>query len=608
MYLEQIKSPKDIKKLNISELNCLCDEIRKKLIQTVSKNGGHLASNLGVVELTVAMHYVFDCPNDSFLFDVGHQCYTHKLLTKRQDRFDTIRKEGGLSGFMNPSESEYDAFISGHSSNSFSAACGIAKANTMLKNDNYVVDVIGDGAMTGGMFFEAFNNAGNSNDKLIVIINDNEMSISKNVGSLHQYLNNIRSSTDYIKSKNIVKHKLNKIPVIGKSAEQLISKSKNLLKRVVYYGDMFESMGYVSFGPIDGHDLEHLIDTLNAAKEYNRPVIIHTCTVKGKGYDFAEEHPNDYHGVGSFDVSKGYVANYDGFSNEFGKKLVMLAQKDKKICAITAAMAEGTGLVEFREKFKNRFFDVGIAEQHAVTFACGLASKGYKPVFAVYSSFLQRSYDQLIHDAAITDYNITFAIDRAGIVGADGVTHQGIFDVAYLNTIPNICVYSPAYYDEFGIMLEKSISYNGVSAVRYPRGKEQYRPEWYEYHGEDYFIKNNNSDSIAITFGIEFSVVSKALEDKCVNICKVNKIKPIPAKLISDLMGFKNIVIFEEGIKNGGFAELLISQLVENGYSGKISVNAIEDFVPHMSYESALAKYNLDKTSVLNRFNGEYNE
>lgn len=606
MYLEHIKSPKDIKKLNISELKCLCEEIRKKLIETISKNGGHLASNLGAVELTVAMHYVFDCPNDSFLFDVGHQCYTHKLLTDRQINFDTIRKENGLSGFMSPAESKYDSFISGHSSNSVSAACGIAKANSMLKNGNYVVNVIGDGAMTGGMFFEAFNNGGNSNDKLIIIINDNEMSISKNVGSLHQYLNNIRSSYDYIRSKNIVKYRLNKIPLLGKPAEKIISKSKNLVKRFVYSNDIFESMGYISLGPIDGHDIEHVIDTLKAAKQYNRPVVIHTCTIKGKGYAFAEQQPNNYHGVGSFDVLKGYVADNNGFSNEFGKKLVELAESDKKICAITAAMAEGTGLVEFRNKFNKRFFDVGIAEQHAVTFGCGLASKGYKPVFAVYSSFLQRGYDQLVHDAAITNYNITFAIDRAGIVGADGVTHQGIFDVAYLNTIPNICVYSPSYYDEQGDMLSKSIQYNGVSAVRYPRGVENYKPDWYSYNGEDYYIKNNGSSAVAVTFGIEFSVVCSALKDKKVDICKVNKIKPIPEKLISDLMKYDRISIFEEGIKNGGFAEVLLRQLIEKGYNKKITVNAIEEFVPHMSYECALKRYHLDEQSVLEKFNGEF--
>ena len=606
MYLEHIKSPKDIKKLNISELKCLCEEIRKKLIETISKNGGHLASNLGAVELTVAMHYVFDCPNDSFLFDVGHQCYTHKLLTDRQINFDTIRKENGLSGFMSPAESKYDSFISGHSSNSVSAACGIAKANSMLKNGNYVVNVIGDGAMTGGMFFEAFNNGGNSNDKLIIIINDNEMSISKNVGSLHQYLNNIRSSSDYIRSKNIVKYRLNKIPLLGKPAEKIISKSKNLVKRFVYSNDIFESMGYISLGPIDGHDIEHVIDTLKAAKQYNRPVVIHTCTIKGKGYAFAEQQPNNYHGVGSFDVLKGYVADNNGFSNEFGKKLVELAESDKKICAITAAMAEGTGLVEFRNKFNKRFFDVGIAEQHAVTFGCGLASKGYKPVFAVYSSFLQRGYDQLVHDAAITNYNITFAIDRAGIVGADGVTHQGIFDVAYLNTIPNICVYSPSYYDEQGDMLSMSIQYNGVSAVRYPRGVENYKPDWYSYNGEDYYIKNNGSSAVAVTFGIEFSVVCNALKDKKVDICKVNKIKPIPEKLISDLMKYDRISIFEEGIKNGGFAEVLLRQLIEKGYNKKITVNAIEEFVPHMSYECALKRYHLDEQSVLEKFNGEF--
>ena len=606
MYLEHIKSPKDIKKLNISELKCLCEEIRKKLIETISKNGGHLASNLGAVELTVAMHYVFDCPNDSFLFDVGHQCYTHKLLTDRQINFDTIRKENGLSGFMSPAESKYDSFISGHSSNSVSAACGIAKANSMLKNGNYVVNVIGDGAMTGGMFFEAFNNGGNSNDKLIIIINDNEMSISKNVGSLHQYLNNIRSSSDYIRSKNIVKYGLNKIPLLGKPAEKIISKSKNLVKRFVYSNDIFESMGYISLGPIDGHDIEHVIDTLKAAKQYNRPVVIHTCTIKGKGYAFAEQQPNNYHGVGSFDVLKGYVADNNGFSNEFGKKLVELAESDKKICAITAAMAEGTGLVEFRNKFNKRFFDVGIAEQHAVTFGCGLASKGYKPVFAVYSSFLQRGYDQLVHDAAITNYNITFAIDRAGIVGADGVTHQGIFDVAYLNTIPNICVYSPSYYDEQGDMLSMSIQYNGVSAVRYPRGVENYKPDWYSYNGEDYYIKNNGSSAVAVTFGIEFSVVCNALKDKKVDICKVNKIKPIPEKLISDLMKYDRISIFEEGIKNGGFAEVLLRQLIEKGYNKKITVNAIEEFVPHMSYECALKRYHLDEQSVLEKFNGEF--
>ncbi len=604
--LESIKSPKDLKQLNNEQLTALCAEIREKLITTVSANGGHLASNLGIVELTVAVHTVFDSPNDSILFDVGHQCYVHKLLTGRYDRFDTIRKEGGLSGFMSPSESEHDAFVSGHSSNSISAACGIAKANSLMGNGNYAVPIVGDGAITGGMTFEALNNSGRNKEKLIVILNDNKMSISKNVGSLARHLSAIRTGRRYIHAKENLRSLVQKIPLVGNKINRVLFRIKQLLKGALYNCNYFESLGYYYLGPIDGNNIGAVIRALRSAKDISRPVIVHAITIKGNGYTPAEKNPTSYHGVSHFDVDAGYSANSDCYSTVFGDALCELAAKDDKICAITAAMAEGTGLTAFRDKFKSRFFDVGIAEQHAVTYAAGLASKGYKPVFAVYSSFLQRGYDQLIHDIAICDYNVTFAVDRAGIVGADGVTHQGIFDVAFLNTIPNIRVYSPSNYFELKQSLAHAVNEHGACVVRYPRGCEGYMPEWQTEAIADYTLHiGDNNKSVAVTYGGLFSNVAAASDKSDFSVCKLNRIKPLPVGIIHQLLKFDNIVFFEEGVKSGGVAEIIGNELLEAGYKGSYTVRALDDFVPHCEVSSAYKRYGFDIDSILKIMNGD---
>ncbi|HNX64668.1 MAG TPA: 1-deoxy-D-xylulose-5-phosphate synthase, partial [Oscillospiraceae bacterium] len=426
-----MKLPSDLKKLNYRQCRLLCDEIREILIDTVTKTGGHLASNLGSVELTMAIHRVFDCPDDKIVWDVGHQAYTHKLLTGRFENFSSLRQEGGISGFPKPSESEYDAFISGHSSTSISAVCGIAKALRLQKKDNCAVAVIGDGAFTGGMAYEGLNNAGKSGDNIIIILNHNDMSISKNVGALAKYLTSIRSKPEYLNTKNIIERALNNTPLLGAPLKKIIKTSKSALKGVLYHSTMFEDFGFVYLGPVDGHNLEELEKTLTVAKNLKKPVFVHVNTVKGKGFSPAEKNPGAFHGLSKFELQTGNpeVISEDSFSAAFGKELSRLAYSDKRICAVTAAMKYGTGLQYFHNEHKSRFFDVGIAEQHAITFSAGLAKTGMLPVAAIYSSFLQRGYDQIIHDCSIDKTHIVIGIDRAGIVGEDGETHQGLFDV-----------------------------------------------------------------------------------------------------------------------------------------------------------------------------------
>lgn len=607
--LDCINSPWDVKKLFSDELPLLCKEIRREMIYTVSKNGGHLASNLGVVELTVALHRVFDSPEDAIIFDVGHQCYTHKLLTGRRSRFNTLRTENGISGFMRPSESEHDPFITGHSSNSISAAFGIARAKSLKSEPGRAVAVVGDGAMTGGMIFEALNNAGRCKDNMIVILNDNKMSISRNVGALAKHLATIRSQPTYFKFKRFVERNVVKLPVIGDKLNNSLVHSKNLVKNAIYHANMFEDMGFHYLGPVDGHDLELLSSVLKLAKQENRPVLVHVCTIKGKGYSHAEKNPGHFHGVPAFDVSTGhYKNNSANFSSEFGRILCNYAEKDSTICGVSAAMATATGLDEFYEKYPSRFFDVGIAEEHAVTFSAGLASKGMHPVFAVYSSFLQRGYDQLIHDAAIDSLPLTLAVDRAGIVGEDGETHQGLFDAAFLTTIPGVSVYSPSNYADLEIAMEKAIyAENGVSAVRYPRGGEPLLPADYAASSEPYTIYGDiNADTAIITYGRIFSEACNArlkLHQKRIDtaIVKLNRITGFMPEMINSLCGYKKIYFFEEGIKSGGIGQQLASVLLENGYHGKYVLTAIPDvFVSQSTVAAALKRYLLDCESMVN--------
>ncbi len=654
--LKCINSPNDIKSLTIDQLNILCEEIREFLVNHISITGGHLASNLGSVEITLAMHYIFNTPKDKIIFDVGHQCYTHKIITGRKDLFDSLRKEGGISGFTKPSESEHDAFIAGHSSTSISAGLGMSKGFSIncennyticligdgaftagmvyealnnagrdnskliiILNDNemsisrnennYTICLIGDGAFTAGMVYEALNNAGRDNSKLIIILNDNEMSISRNVGAFARYINNIRLKSSYSKFKKLLEKTLDRIPRIGKHVKDGIIYSKTILKDIIYHSNFFEDFGFHYIGPLDGHNLSDLISSINYAKSLNKPTFIHIKTIKGKGYGHAEKNPIDYHGVSKFNVETGNpdISSDDSFSIIAGKKIKSLADNDNRICAITAAMEYGTGLQYFHAAYPDRFFDVGIAEQHAVTFSVGLSCCGMVPIFAVYSTFLQRAYDQVIHDAAIQNQKIILCIDRAGVVGDDGETHQGIFDVAFLSCIPNISIISPSNYSELELALDYAVKEHnqGVIAIRYPRGKDNSR-FLKENSNIDYDYIDNNSDILLITYGRIFQNILDASDELKnfnidVSILKLITIKPIPKDIIDISKKYKFIYFFEEGIKNGGISQQLFYNLHENGFSGNYHITAIDDqFISQANVDSILKKLCLDKNSIVN--------
>ncbi len=605
--LSTIKSPQDLKKLSDTQLKQLCKEIRKKIIDTVSVNGGHLSPNLGVVELTVMLHLVFDCPNDSIVWDVGHQCYTHKMLTGRYDIIDTIRTKDGLSGFPKRGESEYDAFDVGHSSTSISAAFGIAQAKLLKGDDSHTIAVIGDGSLTGGLAYEGLNNAGRFKKNFIVILNDNKMSISKNVGAMAKYLTSIRVKPAYLRIKNRVENILSHIPFIGSPTKALLRRSKSRLKRIIYKDTLFDQLGYRYYGPVDGHDIDSLRKALLAAKDANSPVLLHVITTKGKGYQYAESDSASFHGIGQFDIDTGEpISSKTDFSTVFGEGLCRIAETDDRVCAVTAAMRTGTGLLVFSRRFKDRFFDVGIAEEHAVTFSCGMASKGMIPVFAVYSTFLQRGYDQLLHDAAMQKLHMVVAVDRAGIVGEDGETHQGVFDVSMLNSIPNTTIFSPCYFDEMKESLSTAIyDCDSLVAVRYPRGGEILRPEGMKESSMNYDIYGDrNAKKLLITYGRLFSNAVKAYEmlkndGEPICVLKLCKIKPIDKKAIEFAKGFEKIHFFEEGILAGGIGETLDYELTKIGYTGLYKVTAIEDrFVPHSSVLHALKENNLDAESM----------
>lgn len=607
-YLENVNSPKDIKKLNIDELDALCDEIRELMIDTVSKNGGHLASNLGAVELTVAMHKVFNSPSDQFVFDVGHQCYTHKILTGRKDSFSTLRTEGGISGFTRPCESNHDIFSSGHSSTSISAAIGLAKAKTLNGDKGKVIAVIGDGALTGGLAYEALNNAGNEHNNLIVILNDNNMSISDNVGSMAKNLNHIRISPKYFTFKSKIQHALSRVPKIGAQVQRFITITNTKIRKRLYHSTVFEDLGFRYYGPIDGHDLESLIDVLTVAKAHNNSVLVHVNTLKGKGYEFAEKNPSKFHGIGKFDIETGEpLSSGENYSSVFGDYLCELAKKDKRICAITAAMSTGTGLVDFSYKYPERFFDVGIAEEHAVTFSSGLAKNGMIPFFAVYSTFLQRSYDQLVHDVAMQDLKVIFGIDRAGFVGEDGESHQGVFDTAYLMSVPNLSMLAPSSFDELReMMYQAAYRENHAVAIRYPRGGQGKIIDGYKYERADFdTFGDTNAEKCIVGFGREFLNVYDALGELDNTFAiKLNRIKPINPNVLDLLKNVKTVYFFEEGIKSGGVGECFGSMLAESDVTAKFRHICIEDeFIKQASVESQLKKYRLDKESIIDIVN-----
>lgn len=615
--IDKIDSPENLKKIPFRLLPQLCQEIREILIETTSKTGGHLASNLGTVELTVALHRVFDSPQDQIVWDVGHQCYTHKLLTGRREEFHTLRQENGLSGFPKRNESIHDAFIAGHSSTSISAAYGLARAKKLHGDPHHVIAVIGDGSFTSGLAYEGANNAARWGDNLIVILNDNKMSISKNVGALSKYLSKIRSRPAYFRTKDTIGEVCNKIPVVGKGVYNTLNRTKVAVKDLVYGSNWFEDLGFYYLGPVDGHDLESLCSVLQRAKDIHRPVFLHVETQKGKGYSFAEDNPGEYHGTSGFDITTG-LSRKNGetnFSNEFGKYLTELAHQDERVCAITAAMKYGTGLNYFYRDFKKsgRFYDVGIAEPHAVTFAGGLAANGEIPVFAVYSSFLQRCYDEVLHDISIEKQHVILAVDRAGIVGEDGETHQGLFDVAMLSSIPDITIYSPATYEEMKEALNQTIYHeSGVCCVRYPRGGEiQLDVKEYPPNRDYVYCPGNKqsrkSEIILVSYGRIFGETQKAaalLAEKgiAVGLIKLNRILPFPDEALELMMTAKAVLFVEEGIKAGGLAQMAGSILLENGFPGKYKIQAIDNvFIPQASVASAIKKFGLDGESIAKR-------
>lgn len=612
-YLDKINSPEDLKKLNYSELKEVCQELRDYIINVVSKNGGHLASNLGVVELTVALHRVFDSPKDKIIWDVGHQCYAHKIITGRRDSFTTIRKFGGISGFPKTSESPHDIFETGHSSTSISAALGMAKARDLKGEDYSVVAVIGDGSLGGGIALEALNNAAHLNTNIILILNDNEMSISKNVGGLSAYLGRLRTEKLYFKFKRELEFILNKTPFVGKKIFSIASRCRDKFKYLIVKGIIFEELGFKYFGPIDGHDIKTMERIISNAKEYKKhPVLIHVITKKGKGYRIAEENPEKFHGISSFDINTGETLNdtkNKSYSEIFGNKMIELADKDHRVIAITAAMPDGTGLNQFAKKHKDRFFDVGIAEQHAVTFSAGLAKGGFKPFFAVYSTFLQRAYDQILHDVCLQKIPVIFAIDRAGLVGQDGETHQGIYDISYLRSLPNITIMSPKSGKELEDMMEFALKINGPVAIRYPKGEApnfDFEDTPIEYgKGEILF---EGSDGIIIAEGTMISNavnLCKLLRNNNINMMLVNMrfIKPLDENLLIKLAE-RSLPIYtlEDNVFEGGFGSSILEFYNKN--SIKVDMNIFahkKGIITHGAKNELLKMEGLDIDSLFQK-------
>ncbi len=594
MPRKNIKKLEDLKKLTIPELKELAKELRQIIIERVAINGGHLASNLGTVDLTIALHYVFNSPKDKIIWDVGHQSYSHKILTGRAETFSTIRQYGGISGFPKIDESPHDAFGTGHSSTSISSALGIIEARDQKKEDFKVIAVIGDGALTAGLAFEGLNHAGHLQKDLIVVLNDNEMSISPNVGALSAYLNRIMTGDLYTKFKKETKLFLERIPKVGEPFLKIAQRAEDTVKGFFVPGMLFEELGFEYVGPIDGHKIESLIETFERFKDFPMPVLIHAITKKGKGYSPAEKSPWIFHGVGPFDIETGSQISSANptYSEIFGSYLVKLAREDSRIVAITAAMTEGTGLSEFAKTFPSRFYDVGIAESHAVTFAAGLASQGLKPVVAIYSTFLQRAYDEIVHDVCLQNLPVIFAIDRAGIVGEDGPTHNGAFDISYLRHIPNIVIMAPKDENELGRMLKTAISHDGPVAIRYPRGAVSKIPTDMELKkltiGESETLKDGK-DILIIAIGSAVQPAkhaSELLNEMGISACVINArfAKPIDASLIRNLAKeIKCVLTVEENVIQGGFGSAVLEHLSEMDIDGlKIKMLGLPDkFIEH---------------------------
>lgn len=603
--LEQINSPKDLKKLTLEEKETLSQEIRDLIIDVTSKNGGHVASNLGVVELTIALHSIFDTPKDKIVWDVGHQCYVHKILTGRREEFQNIRKLGGISGFPKICESEYDNFNTGHSSTSISIATGMARARDIL-NENYeVVAVIGDGSLTGGMALEALNDAGSSKTNVKVILNDNEMSISKNVGGIPLYLSKMRTKTGYTRSNRKIKAIVNKIPYIGKPIISFAHYTKQIIKRAVFRNMYFEDIGFTYLGPVDGHDIKKLEDILERSKKINGPVLIHVVTKKGKGYKLAEENPDKFHGISAYDKETGEVKKSKNYSKVFGEKLVKMASEDERIVAVTAAMRDGTGLKEFAEKFPDRFFDVGIAEQHALGLIAGMARAGLKPVLPIYSSFLQRGYDQIIHDIALSGIPVTVCIDRAGIVGNDGETHQGIFDLSFLSSIPNIVIMAPKNFEELDKMLEFGVNLDKPVFIRYPRGGENFSFESTEdiELGKAEIVQEGTDLSIIAIGNMvgRAEEVASLLPEKSVEIINARFLKPLDEEtILNSIRKTGYCITIEDNLLKGGLGSAVVEAVNKSDIQdAKIKSFGYDDtFVEHGTVKELEDKYGLSAEKI----------
>ena len=610
MILEKIKKPNDIHKIPLADFPQLADEIRAFLIQSVSQTGGHLASNLGVVELTLALHNVLDFPEDKLIWDVGHQAYTHKILTGRKDEFKTLRKEGGLSGFPKRKESDCDAYDAGHSSNSISAGLGYVRARDLLGQKHYVVAVIGDGALTGGMAYEALNNAAELKTNFIIIINDNNMSISRNVGGMSTYLSALRTAQAYTGMKMSVTKTLKKIPTVGTAMVDTMRKTKSSIKQLFIPGMLFEDMGLTYLGPVDGHNMRQMMKLFNEAKRVEGPVVVHVLTKKGKGYAPASARPDRFHGTGPFEIKSGNPfqrQSLPGYTDIFSKKLVRLGEKNEKITAITAAMPEGTGLVSFSRNFPDRFFDVGIAEEHAVSFAAGLSLGGMIPVVAIYSSFLQRAVDQILHDVCMQKLHVIFAIDRAGLVGADGETHHGCFDLSYLSMMPNMTVMAPKNAQELEDMLEFAVSLESPVAIRYPRGTayqglSEYRAS-IEY-GKSEVIKKGSKIAV-IGVGSMLPVCEKVCQDLSEDgyeptLVNARFVKPLDVTLLDELAKEHCLfVTVEENVRSGGYGEHVSAYMEACHPQIRVICAAIWDcFVPQGNVESLRAKIGLGAEDI----------
>lgn len=616
-YLSKINNPADLKSLSYDELGILAEEIRLFLLDSVSKTGGHIASNLGVVELTLALHRVLNTPLDKIVWDVGHQTYVHKILTGRKASFESLRKLNGISGFPKTQESPYDSFNTGHSSTSVSAALGMARARD-LKGENYTIAaVIGDGALSGGMALEALNDAGMARTKLLIILNDNGMSIAPNVGGLSRYLSKIRVKPFYYKTRERMQAFIDSWPKSGKRLRSFLHKLKSAMKSMFVPSMFFEDLGFRYFGPIDGHNIREMERVLEQAKTMKGPVLVHVTTIKGKGYKYAEEQPAMYHGIAPFEIETGHVKSFGGenYSSVFGEKLCELAREDESIVAITAAMTDGTGLAGFRDLYKKRFFDVGIAEQHAVTLAAGLAMGGIKPVVAIYSTFLQRAYDQLLHDVGLQNLHVVFAIDRAGIVGDDGETHQGIYDVSFLYTIPNMKILSPATPDELKSMLDYALKeHHGPIAVRYPRGSghEFKGSEAHLIFGKGVLLKEGK-DVTLIGVGSMMGAALEAarlLEAEGISCEIINPrfLRPVDDELIlTSAKKTKKLVIVEDVIRNGGFgayvSELISSTCIE---ACSMILGLPDRGIEHGSRDLIYKKYGLDAEGIKSSVKSEW--